>query len=165
MDVTGIGDVAEFCQKRGMTVTERYEGDPLLYRGPGKTIVWGGYHKMFEFYYVKFKLLRRGIGLLSVQDYGDMGAVLEQFVAYLARRERDAAGRPPFGWRREEGGLVPVPEELRLADEILLLHSGGCSYREIAQRLRAEGKTRPDGVSVSVSTVTRVCKRKELYQT
>lgn len=164
MNVTGIGDVAEFCQKKHMTVTETWDGDPLLYQGRSKMIVWGGYHRMFEFYYVKFKLLRRGVGLLSVQDYGDMGYVLEQFVVYLAQREKGPGSRAPFGWHRERGELVPVPEELALADEILRLRGEGCSYREISRRLLAEGMLRPGGVSVSVGTIGRVCSRKELYQ-
>lgn len=166
MDVVGIGNVAEFCKQRGLRVVEQWKGLPLEYHGKGKTIVWGGYRSMFEFYYTKYRLLCRGIALLSVQDYGDMGYVLDQFVAYIARRERErhGGGRAMFGWRYVNGEKVPVPQELVVADRVLLLRESGCSYREIEQKLRDEGRTTRTGTPVRASTIARICERRELYQ-
>ena len=50
-----------------------------------------------------------------------------------------AAGRPPYGFRAESGSLVAVPEEQQAITLATRLRKNGLSYRQIGQRLHAEG--------------------------
>lgn len=163
MDAVAIGDVDEHCKRLKLNVLERWPGEPLDYRGPGKLIVWGGYHRMFEFYYVKYRLLRRGITLLGIQDYGDLGDVLDQFVKYLAQRDHEThrGGRSAFGWQWVDGKRVPVPEELRIADRVLLLRESGCSYREIVRRLEQDGMRTKEGKAIGITLIAGICRQKK----
>lgn len=166
MDVVGIGEVGQFCARRGWRVREAWGGSPLEYRGSGECLVWGGYHPMFEFYYIKFRLLRRGVDLIPTQDYGDLGYVLDQFVSYAAKRDREGrrGGKVPFGWRSEGGELVPVPGELAAADEILLLRENGMSLRGIERWLAEHNRTTRDGRPVTVNVIRAVCAKKGMYR-
>ena len=49
------------------------------------------------------------------------------------------AGRPRYGYRAEAGSLVAVPEEQRAIRLAERLRKQGLSYRQIAERLEAEG--------------------------
>lgn len=49
------------------------------------------------------------------------------------------SGRPPYGWRAEDGRLVPVAEEQAVVREMLEARDGGISYAGIAERLNARG--------------------------
>ena len=50
-----------------------------------------------------------------------------------------AQGRPPYGFRAEGGELVAAPEEHEAIKLAKRLRKRGLSYREIADRLQAEG--------------------------
>ena len=50
-----------------------------------------------------------------------------------------AAGHPPYGFRAESGSLVAVPEEQEAITLATRLRKNGLSYRQIGQRLHAEG--------------------------
>lgn len=50
-----------------------------------------------------------------------------------------AAGRPPYGLRADGGALVAAPEEENAVKLAKRLRKKGMSYRQIAERLHAEG--------------------------
>jgi DNA invertase Pin-like site-specific DNA recombinase len=50
-----------------------------------------------------------------------------------------AAGRPRYGYRADDGSLVALPEEQRTTKLAKRLRKRGLSYRQIADRLEAEG--------------------------
>lgn len=85
------------------------------------------------------KLIRQVLG--AVSEY-ERSMIALRMQAGRRRKARDggyAGGRPPFGWKAEDGELVPCPEEqetIKLARE---LREDGLSFRDIAERLREEG--------------------------
>lgn len=66
-----------------------------------------------------------------------------------ARRKAAAGGyawgRPPYGWRAEDGNLVAVAAQQRVIDRIRDLRKDGFSFRSIAEVLNDDGVPGPTG--------------------
>lgn len=81
------------------------------------------------------------------QMMGVFGQLERSMIVARLRRGREmkratggyAAGRPPYGYRTDGGSLVAVPEEQRAIKLARRLRKRGLSYRQIADRLEAEG--------------------------
>ncbi len=67
-----------------------------------------------------------------------------------------AAGRPPFGYRANGGSLVAVPEEQKAIKLAKRLKKKGLSYRQIGERLQAEGAYPRSGGRWHPSMVSRL---------
>lgn len=71
-----------------------------------------------------------------------------------------AYGAPPFGFRVEDGGLVPDEGEQATLARARELQKGGASIREIALTLTKEGRrTKRGGTRWHPTTVARVLGR------
>lgn len=131
------------------------------------------------------RLRDRGVGVLSVTEPdldGDdktrtlvrqiLGAINEYERRVIVERMQGgratkaarggyAYGAPPYGWRSEEGVLVPVPEEQEAIKHARKLRGEGASLREIAQALDSEGHKPRRAESWSAETVRNILRRKD----
>jgi DNA invertase Pin-like site-specific DNA recombinase len=76
-----------------------------------------------------------------------------------AERGGYAHGRPPFGWKAEGGELVEDPAEQAALARIAELHRDGCSLRQIAAALKAEGHEPRRGQRWHPNTLARILER------
>jgi DNA invertase Pin-like site-specific DNA recombinase len=149
-------------------LAERPEGSALLAKlRPGDTIITPKLDRMFrsalDALGVLGELKGRGVSLHMVDLGGDvtgdgisklvftiLSAVAEaerdrtreriaEVKADQRRRGRFLGGSAPFGWRREGGDLMPVPEQQAAIRKMLRLRSKGLSLRAIRDRLAREG--------------------------
>lgn len=70
-----------------------------------------------------------------------------------------AYGAPPFGFRVEDGELVPDEGEQETLDRARELQQRGASIREIAATLNDEGRRTKRGARWHPTTVARVLRR------
>ncbi len=85
------------------------------------------------------KLIRQTLG--AVAEY-ERSMIALRMKAGRDRKRRQggyAGGRPPFGWKAEDGELVPCPDEQETVQLARELREDGMSYRQIAERLVEEG--------------------------
>ena len=127
--------------------------------------------------------LKRGVAYVSVTE-GNLTAdsVDDEFMRFvragLNQRERKLislrtrqalqrkrekgeriGGRPCYGWRVQDGELVPEPEEQRAISRMVELRSMGYSTREIVRALAEEGICTRKGTAWSQTGVCRVLQR------
>lgn len=76
-----------------------------------------------------------------------------------AERGGYAHGRPPFGWKAVGRELVEDPAEQLMLARIAELHQDGCSLRQIAARLQAEGHRPRRGERWHPNTLARILER------
>ena len=135
----------------------------------------------------KYQLDRQGIKLVSVtEDFGQLGVfapVLEAFIASMAQVERDliktrtsggraikaskggySGGRPPFGYRAQNGRLVIIPEEAEIVREVITMKEAGATFQSVCDKLNGEGKTNRSGTKFSISTLQVIIDNKPLYE-
>lgn len=70
-----------------------------------------------------------------------------------------AYGSPPFGWRVENGELVPDEREAPIVARIMELRAGGASTRTIAETLHNEGHRPKRSERFASATIARIIKR------
>lgn len=139
------------------------------------------------YFYYKQLLYQKGIQLISVsEDFGEMGAfsnILEAFVMFAAEQERNnitkrtsggravkaakggySGGRPPYGYRSQNGVLTIIPDEAEIVRYIFEAKDSGATYKQICARLNSEGKKTRSGSPWPVSSVQVVLGNRKLYQ-
>lgn len=136
-----------------MHVVERYNGEIEDYNGSCSILYTAEDLSKNEYYYLKYRLLRRRVELLHAY-WDDDG--LNSFVVYLNRREGSGwhGGRLPYGFMRRGGVVVENEAKMALARKIIELHDAGVPYRMIRDQI--------DGCP-SVSTMYVICKNRERY--
>ena len=156
MIVAAHGEVSEFCEKLGMTIYERYEGDLESYKGNCPVIVTDQQMSKNEFYYLKCKLLRRRVELVSIY-YCDKE--LSDFVAYLDQMERREkhGGRMPFGFTK--GGVDK--KKMAVVRRILELRDTGHTYKQIQEDPEVH---HGDGRKLAISTIQVIIKNRSKYE-
>jgi len=60
-------------------------------------------------------------------------------IALRSASARPTGGSPPYGYRSENGNVVPEPDEQAALARIVELRANGATLREIARALHAEG--------------------------
>lgn len=139
------------------------------------------------YFYYKQLLYQKGIKLISVsEDFGEMGAfsnILEAFVMFAAEQERNnitkrtsggravkaakggySGGRPPYGYRSQNGVLTIVPEEAEIVRYIFSAKDSGATYKEICAKLNCDGKKTRSESPWPISSVQVVLGNRKLYQ-
>ena len=78
-----------------------------------------------------------------------------------AKREAGgyAEGAPPFGFRADEGALVPDPDEAAVVDRIVSMYAAESSYRQIVEALTADGVPTKRGGRWHPATVRHIVRR------
>lgn len=159
MMVCAHGDVAEFCAERGMVIFEKCD-DLEHYTGVSRIIVTDQEMSEYEYYYLKGKLLGRGVELVSTRHTDD--TLLAGFLAYQAdRRKKNYGGRQRFGYRKENGVVVPTKDGMDVVNRILELRDAGFTLRKIQED---KGVHHPDGRPISISTIQQLIKNREKYK-
>lgn len=139
------------------------------------------------YYYYKMMLRKKDIELVSVsEDFGQMGvfaSMLEAFTLCAAQMEREnitkrtsagryakakeggfAGGRTPLGYNSVKGQFV-VDENYRpLILEIFGLYDSGATYREIADRINAEGWKTRKGKEFNFGSIYRIVENRKMYE-
>lgn len=157
--VCAHGEVGEFCEKHDLVVCERYDGDIEAYNGSCRTLVTDQSMSQSEYYYIKDKLMRRGIDLISI-DHKDTHEMLE-FLGYVAsRRKEKYGGRQPFGYQKRNGVVVENGAMMYVARRIIELRDSGMTLREIQEFPEIH---HADGRKISVSTIQQIIKNRERY--
>jgi DNA invertase Pin-like site-specific DNA recombinase len=105
------------------------------------------------------KLVRVILGAIAEYEAWLIAARLRTARDLKKARGGYAAGRPPYGLRARRGALVEVPEEQAVIEAARRLRGEGLSYRQIAERLRAEGMMPRSGGRWHPPMVARLVKR------
>ena len=154
------GEVSAYCAERDMVICEQYTGNLEDYDGNCRVLVTDQRMGENEYYFLKGKLLARGVELVSIW-YKD-NKLLSEFLAYQAeRRKENYNGRQPFGFQRKNGEVTENPEMMKVVRRILDLRDAGMSYRLIRED---EGVHHPDGRKISVDTIRQIIKNRGRYE-
>lgn len=129
----------------------------------------------------------KGIDLISTEiDFGQFGAfssVLEAFLATMAELERKmivsrtsmgravkarrgayAGGKPPMGYKVQNGELVINPDEEQVVQRIFQLRERGLTFVEIAKMINEEGYRSRSNRPFNYSTVTNIVRNRDFYE-
>jgi hypothetical protein len=163
MIVAAHGNVDAYCEAHGMTIGERYSGDVGEYRGSCLVLVTDNCEDLNDYYYLKYRLMRRNVELVSTH-WKDSS--VEDFVQYLNQREKQKrkevyTGRVNFGFRRVDGETVEVPQDIRVARRIIELRDAGYSYRKITEDPEV---CYSDGRKMPVSTIQVILRNRSKYE-
>lgn len=151
MIVCAHGEVSEYCENHDMIIIEKYDGDIENYRGACCVLVTDKEFSKGEYYYLKGKMLARGIELVSTR-YVDTKNLNYQAVHTTESQYSSHSGRPKFGDRSEA--------ERAVVARIFELKDVGYTLRKI----REDDKVRyPDGRELSISTIQTILKNREKY--
>lgn len=155
--VCAHGEVSEFCEKSGMTIYETYTGDLESYNGSCPVIVTDQQMSKHEFYYLKCKLLRRRVELISIHH---CDKELAAFVVYLDQKERREkhGGRLPFGFTTD--GVDE--KKMAVVRRIFELRDSGHTYKQIQMD---SGVHHGDGRKLAVSTIQVIIQNRSKYET
>jgi hypothetical protein len=160
MFVCGHGDVTEYCKKHDMTVCSTWDGDIEKYNGVFRVLVTAQEMSESEYYFLKGKMLGRGIELISTR-YKD-NKLMTDFLAYQAdRRKEKYGGRQPFGYRKVGNDIREIPEMIDVARKIIMLKDTGATLRQIHE---TPGICHTDGRKISVSTIQQIIKNRGKYE-
>lgn len=164
MIVCSHGNVSRYCREHGMISVETYVGALEEYDGKPRVLVTDQDMSETEYYYLKGMLLTRGVDLIHTQ-YRDDEKILE-VLAYNAQRQREQhliryGGRQPFGFRKQNGVVVEIPEMMAVARRIIEMKDAGFSLRLIRNDKNVH---HPDGRKISVSTIQQIINNREKYE-
>lgn len=160
MYVVAHGNVDRYCADRGWTIAGRYEGALVDIKNmTPPVVVTDEALEKNEYYYLKYRLLKRGVELISVW-FGSSETT--DFLVYLNQREsrRSDRGRVAFGFIRKGGAVVENPETIGVARRIVALRDAGWTYRQIRDD---DLVCYPDGRKMSISTIQVILKNRNKY--
>ena len=149
MIVCAHGEVSEYCESRDMIVVERYAGEIENYSGDCCVLVTDREMSPGEYYYLKGKMLARGIELVSTR-YVDTENLAQGIVKDVSEKRR--GGRRKFGDGSEA--------EMAVVRRIFELRDAGCKLRVIADD---ELVRRATGEKLSISTIQTILNNREKY--
>lgn len=105
------------------------------------------------------KLIRQVLGAVAEYERSMIALRLRSGRKRKAKDGGYAYGAPPFGFRVEDGELVPDEGEQETLDRARQLQKGGSSIREIATTLNEEDRRTKRGTQWHPTTVPRVLGR------
>ena len=162
MRVAIHGDTAAltaYCEAHGMTIVEEYDGDLEYYNGDCLVLVTDNCKDKNEYYYLKYKLLKRKIELVSTHW---CDCAISDFVAYMiAQKNVRHGGRVMFGYRRVNGESVEDPVAMAAVRRIFELRDAGCSLKKISADPEVHYT---DGRDLPVSTIQVILRNREKYE-
>lgn len=140
------------------------------------------------YYYFMMLFEKKGMQLISateevVNDDTGLGNVYRSLMLFVAEQERKnitrrtsggraikaagggySGGRPPYGYRSQNGTLVPVPEEAEIVRKIFSMRKDGHTYKEIVDELNAMGSRVRSGSMWPISSLQVVLGNEKLYK-
>lgn len=139
------------------------------------------------YYYYKMLLRKKEVQLISIsEDFGQFGVfsnMLEAFTLCVAEMERQnitkrtssgraikaskggySGGRPPYGYRSHNGVLTIVEDEADIVREVFTLKASGYTYKQIVDKLNADGRKARSGSLWAISTLQVILGNENLYK-
>lgn len=142
------------------------------------------------YFYYEFRLKRAGLQLICVAEdsflsgmSGAMRKLYESIIASFAEFEREritqrmtggrrrkaeeggyAGGRPPLGYKSEEGHLVIDTNEVVTIKSIFAMYENGLSGQKIADALNTMGVTTKDGKPFHRNTILQIERNQMFYR-
>ena len=161
MVVIAHGNVEEYCAAHGWTIGGRYRGKIENYSFEHPVVVTDALRDRNEYYYLKYKFMKRGIELVSIWHEHD--DAMNSFLAYMRSRCGGCkhGGRLAFGFRRVAGRVVEDPATIGVARRIIALRDAGATYKEISED---EGVRYADGRKMGISTIQVILKNRSKYE-
>lgn len=148
MIVCAHGEVSEYCENRDMIIVERFTGEIENYCGVCAVLVTDREMSSGEYYYLKGKMLARGIELVSTQ-YVDTENLAQGTVKEISEKR---SGRRKFGDRSDA--------EMAVVRRIFELRDSGATYKEISEDPRVRYA---DGRKMPISTIQVILNNREKY--
>ena len=138
----------------GMWEFERYYGEIEEYNGDYDVLYTDQKMSKNEYYYLKYKLLRKNVELIHSKWNDD---TLNEFVEYLSARsdENRPRGRVKFGFERRNGAVVENARRMEIARKVIELRDSGMTYRGIKSELN---------LNLCITTIQTICRNRELYE-
>ena len=139
------------------------------------------------YYYYKMLLRKKDVQLISIsEDFGQFGVfsnMLEAFTLCVAEMERQnitkrtssgravkaskggySGGRPPYGYKSQNGVLTVIDDEADVVREVFAMKNGGATYKQIVDKLNAEGRKSRSGSAWAISTLQVILGNEKLYR-
>ena len=140
------------------------------------------------YYYYMMLMEKKGMSLVSVSepivdDGSGMGGIYKALMLFVAEQERRnitmrtsggrrqkakrggyAGGRPPYGYRADNGYLVIVPHEAKVIRKIFELYDGGMRINRIATLLTEAGVPARKSNIWTATSVTKVIEKRRFYE-
>ena len=140
------------------------------------------------YYYYMMLMEKKGMSLVSVSeplvdDGSGMGSIYKALMLFVAEQERRnitmrtsggrrqkakhggyAGGRPPYGYRAENGYLIAIPHEAQIVRKIFELYEDGMRISRIAMLLTEAGIPARRSDIWSAATVTKIIKNRSFYE-
>lgn len=149
MIVCAHGKVSEYCESRDMIIVERYAGEIENYSGDCCVLVTDRDMSSGEYYYLKGKMLARGIELVSTR-YVDTENLAQGTVKDVSEKRK--RGRRMFGKDSEA--------EMAVVRRIFELRDAGRTLKEITED---ENVRRMNGEKMSISTIQVILDNRDKY--
>lgn len=161
MIVCAHGDVSEFCKERDMVIVETHTGDIESYKGASRVLVTDQDMSENEYYFLKGKMLAKGIELVSTRVMDN--ALLSDYVVYANRRNqvKRGGGRNRFGFCKVDGVAKLTDEGRAVVKRIFELREKGFTYRAIRED---EGVRHLDGRKLNISTIQIILQNRGIYE-
>lgn len=148
MIVCAHGEVSEYCENRDMIIVERFTGEIENYCGVCAVLVTDQEMSSGEHYYLKGKMLARGVELVSTR-YVDTENLAQGTVKDVSEKRR---GRRKFGDSSDA--------ERAVVDRIFELRDGGATFQEIRDD---ENVHYLDGRRMPISTIQVILNNRGKY--
>lgn len=139
------------------------------------------------YYYYKMLLRKKDVQLISIsEDFGQFGVfsnMLEAFTLCVAEMERQnitkrtssgravkaskggySGGRPPYGYKSQNGVLTVIDDEADVVREVFAMKNGGATYKQIVEKLNEEGRRSRSGSAWAISTLQVILGNEKLYR-
>lgn len=140
------------------------------------------------YYYYMMLMEKKGMELVSVSepivdDGSGMGGIYKALMLFVAEQERRnitmrtsggrrqkakrggyAGGRPPYGYKAENGYLKIIPHEAKIIRKIFELYDAGMSMNRIALLLTESGIPSRYGGGWSAATIAKIIDRRDFYE-
>lgn len=159
MIVAAHGNVSEYCAAHGMQIGEVYTGKVEDYHGNCLILVTDNCDTEHEYYYLKYKLRKRKIELVSTHWNNEDVSAFVRYLEQMESREK-SGGRAPFGFRWESGKVVEDPAVIEVARKVIALRDAGIPWRKIAE---SDEICYRDGSKLSISTLQVIVKNRSKY--
>ena len=140
------------------------------------------------YYYYMMLMEKKGMSLVSVSeplvdDGSGMGSIYKALMLFVAEQERRnitmrtsggrrqkakrggyAGGRPPYGYRAENGYLIIIPHEAKVIRKIYELYESGMRVNRIAMLLTEAGVPARKGDVWTSASINKILARQSFYE-
>lgn len=186
--------IVAYCKERGYELVDMYVDvgsrsawDSLVESGAEaeKVVVGGAWaeESANEYFFGKLVLKKRGIEVEHAVREPRGNAMIDGLIEYIVEHDKAecckrmsigreekaraggyAGGRPPYGYRVEDGALVKDEEEARCVKLVFCMRESGHTLQGIADEVNAAGYRTKGGKAFSRSSIQNILTNERLYR-